>query len=943
MRAGIGQYTMDNTMTPPPSPVSHDLTELLDIIDSANRPSTSTAAADSLIKFMKKNRSRPEQELSPKNLATALRRSLLDVSCNGLNAKLILMDWLTERIKNTARELDAIKAIIHGVSMVVQQLSLDRKELERWIPLLDGYCLLTQACVDHTQKLSEEDIDTLLQDSSTVVLASIVFDPNAFKHKDKQKTQAHKDWIGKILELTKSFLAFVLNRVVPLKHEDAINATIQICNVLCRFASDSKSDFRLLSNNFVAIMKLIPHCRSPGPARLNYSAIVSLLCRGVLDALATVAHATSQNTNTGSMAVKTALALTRFYAIRLPAILKLIGSELAKQDEEAIQNLNMVKLTLASLRCQVLSNKELRKSHTSEYQETTKTISNLEEQVVSSLMECLDINDRQRFALLCYLASPTGSRVVLGTTIPLTDRCCYLGRLYLVMSIMVTMDEFSPDLQLQLYPVQNPTAEHSLVSTLLNCVKELDLQEFVPPYETVGTEDQDLYLTVILNLCIFAHLVQPRQFVKLQLDMTGMILGRPELESCLGRDWWVCMSKELGQDFTVRQIFTFMELLELLPVCQVSRTIAALVGNLIRNLDTTSEDLIVQYIGVRLKNDSPTLLTCFPFHCFSKQSLDELVLYCNEQWRTTCGLMEDDRLVVDAFYATYRYIACIKAILSGPSGNTVVIEDLKRQWTDWSRTQICGAPQLVGIVMHNRTHVKMVFYTVTHLLSFLGMMHLEFQDTIEILEACLLLQEFKCDIPLEMSIAAFIETCDGLQHRDFNELKLESLTKVMDKLFKEIMANPRCVLAHETLARMSWVESCMPGMLTRHVSTSMLQRSRVYQEVKKGKRVADRGRDALWRTVEDRLELSELEYQRLSSDHTIENLQRIGSGTSKVVTPEECLTALTVAKRKLQELFNDREFSKISPAMKAMMTADVLQLQQLTETDESTSSTAMAL
>jgi len=68
---------MDGSLnTPPPSP-SQELAELLDIIDSANRPSTSSTAADALIKFMKHNKARADIELRPRNLATALKRSFL--------------------------------------------------------------------------------------------------------------------------------------------------------------------------------------------------------------------------------------------------------------------------------------------------------------------------------------------------------------------------------------------------------------------------------------------------------------------------------------------------------------------------------------------------------------------------------------------------------------------------------------------------------------------------------------------------------------------------------------------------------------------------------------------------------------------------------------------------------------------------------------------------
>lgn len=94
----------------------------------------------------------------------------------------------------------------------MQQLSLDREETERWMPvrascklksaylsrdctasftndilatfvtqLLDSICMMAQACVTHIQTLSEEDITNMLQEPVIMALASIVFDPSAFK------------------------------------------------------------------------------------------------------------------------------------------------------------------------------------------------------------------------------------------------------------------------------------------------------------------------------------------------------------------------------------------------------------------------------------------------------------------------------------------------------------------------------------------------------------------------------------------------------------------------------------------------------------------------------------------------------------------------------------------------------------------------------------------
>ncbi|KAG0075539.1 hypothetical protein BGZ92_002840, partial [Podila epicladia] len=736
---------MENMSTPPPAPASQELVDLIDIIDSANRPSTSSTAADALIKFMKYNKARADIELSPRNLAIALKRSFLSLSYNGLNTKLILIEWLTERIKSTERDVETIKAVIYDVSS-----------------LLDSICSLALACVNHIATLPEEDISRMLQEPLFVALASVVFDTSAFKHKDRQKSQAHKEWICRILELARTFVTMVVSQVAERNQPEATDTTIRVCNMLCKFAEDTRADYRCLNLNFSAITKLIPFCKSGSSVQLNFSAIISLLCRGVHKAIDTATEATAQNS--GPMPVKTALALTRFYAAQLPTVLKLLGSELAREDDEAVECMNMIKITLSSLRSRVLSNRVLRKNHRAVLHDTTKTICNMEEQIVSSLIGCTEITDNERYRLLCRLTSISGSRSVLGTLPPLLDKEWNLGRLYISLSILATMDEFSPSLQLQVYPVEN-TPDPSLLLMLLKSIKALGLPEFAPAFDSdADSEDDDTYLTVLTSLCLFAHLVQPRQFVKLQIDMTGLVLGHSELESSLGKDWWVCMSKELGQEFTARQVITLMELLESFPVGQTSRTLASLMGNLIRNLNAASQAQVVSHIGLKLKEDSPTLLACFPFHCLSTQSLEELVIHCSEQWGVACDLMAADRLVVDAFYSSYRYIACIYATMPSHSQHSEAIEAWKPKMLDWSRAQICGAPELLALVLSNRTDANKVLYTVTQILSFLTVLQpLSTNDIIQVLDACVRLYDYQGDVPIELFIVNFLESCSAIQ------------------------------------------------------------------------------------------------------------------------------------------------------------------------------------
>ncbi|KAG0340485.1 hypothetical protein BG000_011868 [Podila horticola] len=698
----------------------------------------------------------------------------------------------------------------------------------------------------------------------------------------------------------------VVSQVAERSQPESTDAVIRVCNMLCKFAKDTRADYRCLSLNFSAITKLIPFCKSGISVQLNFPAIISLLCRGVHEAIDTASEVTAQNS--GPMPVKTALALTRFYAAQLPTVLKLLGSELAREDEESFECMNMVKITLASLRSRVLSNRLLRKNHRTVLHDTTKTICNMEEQIVSSLIGCTEITDDERYRLLCRLTSASGSRSVLGALPSLSDKEWNLGRLYITLSILATVDEFSPSLQLQVYPVEN-TPDLSLLSILLKSIKALGLPEFVPSFDSdAGSEEDDTYLTVLSHLCVFAHLVQPRQFVRLLVDMTGLVLGHSELESSLGRDWWVCISKELGQEFTVSQVFTLMELLESFPVGQASRTLASLMGNLIRNLNAGSQARIVLHIGLKLKEDSPTLLACFPFHCLSTQSLDELVIHCSEQWGIACDLMAADHLVVDAFYSSYRYIACVYVTMSGHSQHSEAVEAWKPKMLDWSRAQICGAPELLALVLNNRTDANKVLYTVTHILSFLTVLQPLSTDD-QVLDACVRLYDYRGDVPIELFILNFLESCSAIQVTDSKKL--------------------------------AWVNTLMPDIVPRHVSKSTQQKSRIYREVENGKRINVRDPEHLWQTMDSRLKLLRFQQQQNSTSSTVRDLQR-AAGTA--VSPDECLAAIATAKRKLQALFDDNKdpssSSIVSPALKSVVAAEVLQLQQFAD-DGSMGSTAM--
>lgn len=132
----------------------------------------------------------------------------------------------------------------------------------------------------------------------------------------------------------------------------------------------------------------------------------------------------------------------------------------------------------------------------------------------------------------------------------------------------------------------------------------------------------------------------------------------------------------------------------------------------------------------------------------------------------------------------------------------------------------------------------------------------------------------------------------------------------------------------------------MPDMVSRNISNSTQSKARLYHEVENGKRINVRDSEFLWQTMDSRSKLQ----QQQNSISTVRDLQR-AAGTS--VSPDECLAAIATAKRKLQALFDDynkvsssSSSSSISPALKSVVVAEVLQLQQFAD-DGSNGSMAM--
>ncbi|KAG0013507.1 hypothetical protein BGZ80_011027 [Entomortierella chlamydospora] len=200
-----------------------------------------------------------------------------------------------------------------------------------------------------------------------------------------------------------------------------------------------------------------------------------------------------------------------------------------------------------------------------------KFVNAVEEIIVSALFGSERASDDEKRALIHEFALASGPRAAIDLGEPLSDYEWDMGRLKFLLKVISIFDEFSPTLQLQLYPTLGTTGPDSILSKIVDCANNIGLREFVPlSVEGAGQENGDLYVRILSDLCTFALLLQPKQFAKMQIDMIGLVLAQSELWSLIAEDWWTCISDRLGQDFTTIQVQVLMELEELVKKSEVS-------------------------------------------------------------------------------------------------------------------------------------------------------------------------------------------------------------------------------------------------------------------------------------------------------------------------------------------------------------------------------------
>ncbi|KAF9906518.1 hypothetical protein EC991_000525 [Linnemannia zychae] len=562
---------MEQDRTPGPqqkSALSPLLSDFLGLIRSNSNPSRAdSSVVDSLVAF----RQNTQAPLSLQDLTIAFRKSLHYTRPSTLHTKVFVTDWLSDLIKSSTHT-KAPTAVIQELAKVSDQLNLSRQETEEWMPLLVSLCNLTNSCLGVVRGLTQSSLASFVADQTCIMLASIILETGTrvFRHLDRSqvkraRSEGYMTWNQRTLEMTKSFMEFT-EQVLQTNgvREHASDMVIAVCNMLLRYAEDARSEYVYLNVTFKSIVMLVPNCVDNRNIRLEKVAVVRLLCDGVHGTVMDIYRTCIDNSGTAVIDgfFKRRWTLARFYMAHFKGLVSPLFKDICSSGDEAKACRGLLRYLLFFLRGRVCSNEVIRKKHPEIHTEMMKFVNMVEEVIIGGIFASQTALDEEKRAALQEFAISPGPRAVFDTTDALTEQEWILGRLYFLLKAITLFDEFSPSLQLQLYPVEKNSSYGSLLTRVVDSLRSLDLQEFLPT--AVQNSDQDLgdmYTRTLTELVTFSHLVQPSQFAKLQVDMIGLVLGSSELVSLLAVDWWTCVSARFGQSFTTSQTLVLMELI----------------------------------------------------------------------------------------------------------------------------------------------------------------------------------------------------------------------------------------------------------------------------------------------------------------------------------------------------------------------------------------------
>ncbi|CAO3569392.1 unnamed protein product [Mortierella alpina] len=670
------------------------------------------------------------------------------------------------------------------------------------------------SCLATVRRLDAAPLAAFLEDPASLTLASIILETGmrVFRHIDRsqekrERSDNYRLWNKKTLDLTKHLQEFAGEQVQQSAElrARAADLTIGICNILIRYAEMARSEYVYLNLAFKFIVMLAPNCLDNRNVRLERPAAVRLLSESILGTLLDIFHVCSESADVGEKFLKRHWILAQFYRSNLRYLIQPILKDIDHAGDEATTCRGLLRHFLFSLRSRFIMSETIKQNHPAVQSEMLKFVGAVEDIVVPVLLAPEASPDKDVLAVLQEFSTSSGPRTVFPIMEYLTDQEWNLGRLYFLLKTLSLFDEFTPSLQLQLYPLEGSSRRGSLLSRVVDCVSAMDLYEIMSLRCQEGEQDSsELYVRILSELCTFVHLVQPKQFARLQIDMIGLVLGRSEILSMLATDWWTCMADLLGQEFTRKQINVLTALLSSLPIGRASDKIACLLANIIPALNEPSQVRIIEdllsMMAEKSEDELFTLLSCFPYSSISNANLDTLVEQCSDGWRNACNLLSDESVVLEAFYAMWPYIACLASILSVESRRDRLPDELRLNLVSWSVEIIGGVNELIALVQDDDGALSKISCTVEYIVAFLGSMQpLQGPELIQVLNT---FQSWE-DLPerkrplSKLSMSLFLRSCSAVEiAEDTQMIKLKAL---MSGFYSALLEDKEWIVAHESL------------------------------------------------------------------------------------------------------------------------------------------------
>ncbi|KAF9155437.1 hypothetical protein BG015_009905 [Linnemannia schmuckeri] len=908
---------------PQKSALSPLLSDFLGLIRSNSSPSRSdSSVVDSLVAF----RQNTQAPLSLQDLTIAFRKSLLYARPSALHTKVFVTDWLSDLVKSSSHT-KAPTAVIQELAKVSDQLNLSRQETEEWMPLLISLCNLTDSCLGVVRGLTQSALASFVEDQACIMLASIILETGTrvFRHLDRSqvkraRSEGYMTWNQRTLDMTKSFMEFT-EQVLQINgvKEHASDMVI---------AEDARSEYVYLNITFKSIVLLVPNCVENRNIRLEKLAVVRLLCDGVHGTIMDVYRTCVDNTKVIDGFFKRRWTLARFYMAHFKMLVSSLFKDICSIGDEATVCRGLLRYLLFFLRGRVCSNEVIRKKHPEIQSEMMKFVNVVEEVIVTGIFSSQAALDEDKYATLQEFSTSPGPRAVFDNSDALTEQEWILGRLYFLLKTITLFDEFSPSLQLQLYPIEKNSNYGSPFTRIVESFRALDLQEFLPLATQDADQDYgDVYTRTLTDLVTFAHLIEPRQFAKLQIDMIGLVLGSTELLSLLAVDWWTCISARFGQSFTTTQVVVLMELLSTLPIGRSSQKMRLLLCSMLPLLDESSQanvvSSLIMFLDRMTDNEQSALLSCFPYECLGESSIGLLVAKCANGWENAYRLLSDERLVLEAFYTLPQYVTCLSSIYNNSKLTASLPPSLRVTLVGWSIDILGGINDLLFLVQNDQHALAKISCTAEAVVEFLRSTGpLQCEEMIQALNAFnswTKLPPFKQPLS-KLLMARFLAFCSEVDIIDNSQM--EKMETLLTALYESLLRENDWTIVHETLNSLAVLSNNTryPQLSRRCIPVPARHLVQNIQEMESGEMVPTDNSWRFWATFHGRMKC--LDTPSFGS-YTVRNLQNQNREQPSTVA---CLSALTTATRHLETLHSQ---GKVDPVFSSRLAAELSKLQNL--------------